>query len=72
MELLSNRTIQRNARSNPTLHNYLKAMEDFVAEAKANPEKDYLEILCLASQGYSVGGFQEVLIPYYDPDTMFY
>ena len=42
MELLSNRTIQRNARSNPTLHNYLKAMQDFVAEAKANPEKDYL------------------------------
>jgi hypothetical protein len=42
MELLKNRTIQRNARSNPTLYNYLKAIEDFITEAKANPEKDFL------------------------------
>lgn len=42
MELLKNRTIMLNTRSNPTLYNYLKAMEQFIAEAKANPEKDFL------------------------------
>ena len=38
MELLNARTLQESARADPTLNNYLAAIDEFVAEAKANPD----------------------------------
>ena len=38
MELLNARTLQESARGDPTLNNYLAAIDEFVAEAKANPD----------------------------------
>ena len=39
LELLDKRTVQESEREEPLLANYLKAMDEFVAEAKANPEQ---------------------------------
>ena len=38
MELLHKRTVQASERDEPTLENYMKAMDEFVAEAKLHPE----------------------------------
>ena len=51
----------------PTLENYEKALLEFIAEAKANPQKNFLFFQLFASHGYHVGGFQEVATPYFDP-----
>ena len=72
MTILSARTLQKSARGDPTLNNYLASMEEFVAEAKANPEKDYLLLQVLASHGYHSVGFQEVLGPYLNLETLQY
>ena len=72
MTILSARTLQESARGDPTLNNYLASMEEFVAEAKANPEKDYLLLQVLASHGYHSVGFQEVLGPYLNLETLQY
>jgi hypothetical protein len=42
MELLEKRTVQASEREEPLLANYLKSMDEFLAEAKANPEQDFL------------------------------
>ena len=42
LELLDKRTVQASEREEPLLANYLKGMNEFIAEAKANPEQDYL------------------------------
>jgi hypothetical protein len=42
MDLLDKRTIQTSEREEPLLANYQKAMDEFLAEAKANPEQDFL------------------------------
>ena len=42
MGLLGKRTVQASERDEPTLKNYLKSMNEFVAEAKADPGQDYL------------------------------
>ena len=42
LELIDKRTVQESEREEPLLANYLKAMNEFLAEAKANPEQDYL------------------------------
>ena len=58
MELLAKRTVQASARRDPTIENFLKAMKEFVAKAKINPDKEYLLIQVHASHGYHVDGFQ--------------
>ena len=58
MESLAKRTVPASARRDPTIENFLKAMKDFVAKAKANPDKEYLMIQVHASHGYHVDGFQ--------------
>ena len=40
--MLEKRTVQESEREEPLLANYLKGMNEFIAEAKANPEQDYL------------------------------
>ena len=42
LELLDKRTVQESEREEPLLANYMKAMNEFVAEAKANPGEDFL------------------------------
>jgi hypothetical protein len=42
MKMLSKRTVQASARDDPTLKNYLKLMDEFLAEAKAEPAKNFL------------------------------
>jgi hypothetical protein len=42
MRLLSERTVKESSRLDPTLENYEKALSEFIAEAKANPQKNYL------------------------------
>ena len=44
MELLAKRTVPASARRDPTIENFLKAMEEFVEKAKKNPDKDFLLI----------------------------
>jgi hypothetical protein len=36
--LLEKQTVQESEREEPLLLNYLKAMDEFIAEAKANPD----------------------------------
>ena len=70
MELLAKRTVPASARRDPTIENFLKAMKEFVEKAKKNPGKDFLLIQVHASHGYHVGGFQEILGPYFDLETL--
>jgi hypothetical protein len=42
LELLENRTVKESEREDPFLANYLKATNEFIAEAKANPDKEFL------------------------------
>ena len=42
MELLDKRTVQESEREEPLLANYLKAMDEFLADAKANPGENFL------------------------------
>ena len=42
LELLDKQTVQESERAEPLLANYLKAIDEFVAEAKANPDEDFL------------------------------
>ena len=58
MELLAKRTVPASARRDPTIENFLKAMKEFIAKAKVNPDKEYLLIQVHASHGYHVEGFQ--------------
>ena len=58
MELLAKRTLPASARREPTIENFLKAMNEFVQKAKENPDKDFLLIQVHASHGYHVDGFQ--------------
>jgi hypothetical protein len=70
LEMLDKRTVAISARRDPTIENFLKAMKEFVAKAKKNPKKDFLLIQVHASHGFHVHGFQEVLGPYLDLETM--
>jgi hypothetical protein len=42
LELLEKQTVQESEREEPLLSNYLKAIDEFIAEAKANPDEDFL------------------------------
>ena len=42
LELLEKRTVQESEREEPLLANYLKAMDEFLADAKANPGENFL------------------------------
>jgi hypothetical protein len=44
-------------------------MDEFIAQAKANPDKDFLYIQVFASHGFNVAGFQAVLGDYFDLET---
>jgi hypothetical protein len=70
LEMLEKRTVAVSSRRDPTIENFLKAMKEFVAKAKKNPKKDFLLIQVHASHGFHVHGFQEVLGPYLDLETL--
>jgi hypothetical protein len=70
MKMLKKRTVAASARRDPTIENFLQAMKEFVAFAKANPDKDFLLIQVHASHGYHVAGKQQVLGPFFDLEAL--
>ena len=44
-------------RIDPTVENFKKELEEFVEEAKANPDKQYTLIIAVAGHGYHADGF---------------
>ena len=49
--------------------NYLAAIDEFIAKAKAETGKKFLVLVVCASHGYHAAGCQEVLGPYFDNET---
>ena len=68
--MLNKRIVPVIKRRDPTLKEFEAAMEEFVKVCKANPEKDFLLLQVYACHGYHFAGFQEVLGPFFNKDTL--
>ena len=44
-------------RIDPTVENFKKELEEFVKEAKANPNKNFTQLIAVAGHGYHADGF---------------
>ncbi len=69
MELLAKQTVKARLRFDPTKQNYLESIDEFVAKAKADKDKNFLLFIVCASHGYHAAGCQEVRGPYFDIET---
>ena len=70
MELLSNRIATAITRKDPSLKDFIESMKEFVEECEKNPDKDFLLLQVFAGHGFHVAGWQEVLSPFVDKETL--
>jgi hypothetical protein len=61
LALLNNRIAPAVNRKDPSLKEFMEAMDDFVKKCKANPNKRFLLFQLFAGHGYHSAGNQEVL-----------
>ena len=72
MELLAQQTVQETIRLDPTKDNYLAAIDEFIAIAKAQKDKNFVLFAVCAGHGYHAACCQEVCGPYFDNETQTY